>query len=73
MSATEPEEYGKTERRGGLAVHYHLKLGRKLHREIAWLFAAQDAIGISGGATPIVYLVGSVGKQTAVKRKSGHY
>ena len=36
--------YGKPERRGGLAVHDHLKLGRKLHREIAQLLSAQDAI-----------------------------
>ena len=32
--------YSKTERLGGLEVHDHLELGRKLHREIARLFAA---------------------------------
>jgi hypothetical protein len=37
----------------------------KLHREIARLFAAQDTIDISGGATSDVYLVDSVGGQTA--------
>src|SRR6516164_8762293 len=58
--------YGKTERRGGLAVHDHLVFHRKLHREIARLRAAQNAIDISGGATPAVYLVGSVGEQTAI-------
>ena len=31
--------YGKAERVGGLAVHDHLKLWRKLHREIARLLA----------------------------------
>jgi hypothetical protein len=51
----------KTERLGGLEVHGHLELGRKLHREIARLRAAQNAIDISGGATPIVYRVDSVG------------
>ena len=61
--------YRKTERRGGLAVHGHLKFCRKLHRKIARLLAAQDAIDISGGATKEVYQVGSVGKQTAFSGK----
>src|SRR6516164_4132683 len=61
--------YGKTECRGGLAVHDHLELGRKLHREIARLLAAQNAIDISGGATKEVHTVGSIGEQTAVSRK----
>jgi hypothetical protein len=43
--------YGKAKRLGGLEVHGHLELGRELHREIARLLAAQDAIDISGGAT----------------------
>jgi hypothetical protein len=36
--------YLKTKRRGGLAVHDHLELSRKLHWKIARLLAAQDAI-----------------------------
>src|SRR6516162_7421683 len=51
--------YGKTERLGGLEVQDHLELCRKLHREIARLLAAQDAIHIGGGATIAVYLVDS--------------
>ena len=43
--------YLKTERLGGLAVHDHLELGRKLYRQVARLLAAQDAIYIGGGAT----------------------
>ena len=50
--------YGKTERLGGLAVQDHLKFCRKLHRQIARLLAAQNAIDISGGATNGVYRVG---------------
>src|SRR5215831_15552395 len=61
--------YGETERFGGLEVHGHLELGRKLHREIARLLAAQNAIHIGGGATQEVYLVGSVGEQAAVSDK----
>ena len=49
--------YGKAKRFSGLEVHGHLKFCRKLHREIGRLFAAQDAIHIGGGATPVVYLV----------------
>ena len=45
--------YRKTERLGGLAVHDHLKLGRELHRKIARLLAAQDAIHIGGEPTPL--------------------
>src|SRR6516162_6901551 len=57
--------YGKAERLGGLEVQDHLEFCRQLHREIARLRAAQNAIDISGGATPSVYPINSVGKQTA--------
>ena len=43
--------YRKTERLGGLEVQDRLELGRELHREIARLRAAQDAIHIGGGTT----------------------
>ena len=43
--------YGKAKRRGGLAVHDHLVFHRKLHREIARLGAAQNAIDIGSGTT----------------------
>ena len=56
-------------RRGSLALHDHLELGRKLHRQIARLLAAQDAIDISGGTTKVVYPVDSVGEQAAVSGK----
>ena len=52
--------YLKTERLGGLKIHDHLKFCRKLHREIARLRTAKDAIDISGGPTKGVYLVDSV-------------
>jgi hypothetical protein len=42
---------------------------RKLHREIARLLPAQNAIDIGGGATKEVQSVGSVGEQTAVSDK----
>src|SRR6516162_11849367 len=52
--------YGKAERLGGLEVYDHLKFRRKLHREIARLRAAQNAIDISGGTKKGVYPIGSV-------------
>src|SRR6516165_7726337 len=57
--------YREAKRLGGLEVHGHLELGGQLHREIARLRAAQDAIDIDGGATNDVYQVDSVGEQTA--------
>src|ERR1700731_4264784 len=59
----------EAERLGGLEVHDHLELGRKLHREIGRLRAAQNAIDIGGGATKDVYRVDSVGEQAAVSGK----
>ena len=59
----------KAERLGGLEVHNHLKFCRELHREIARLRSAQDAVDIGGGATIGVYPVGSVGEQIAVPGK----
>src|SRR6516164_7269348 len=56
----------------GLEVQDHLKLCRKLHREIARLRAAQDAIHIGGGTTKEVYRVDSVGEQAAVSGKVRH-
>src|SRR5262245_27701234 len=61
--------HGKAERLGGLEVDDHLKFCRKLHREIARLRTAQDAIDICGGATKGLYQVGSVGEQAAVSDK----
>ena len=59
----------RTARPSASAVHDHLKFCRKLHREIARLLAAQNAIDISGGTTPVVYLVGTVGEQATVSDK----
>src|SRR5262252_7497772 len=50
----------EAKRLGGLEVHGHLEFHRKLHREIARLCAAQNAVDIGGGATKDVYRVDSV-------------
>src|SRR5262249_47517333 len=61
--------YGQTECRGGLAVDDHFEFCRELHRKIARLLAAQNAIDIGGGTTIDVYRVGSVGQQAVVSCK----
>src|SRR5262249_928376 len=61
--------YGKAKPVGGFEVHDNLKFCGKLHREIARLLAAENAIHIGGGTTNGIYQVGSVGKQTAVSGK----
>ena len=56
----------KTERLGGPAVHDHFEFCRELHRKIARLLAAQNAIHIGGGATPDVYRVAVTTVATAM-------
>ena len=56
--------HGKAKRLGGLEVDDHLEFCRQLNGQIRRLRAAQNAIDIGGGATPVVYEVGSVGEQT---------
>ena len=59
----------QAERLCGLEVDGHLVLRRQLNGQLRRLRAAQNAIDIGGGATPIGYLVDSVGEQTAVSGK----
>src|SRR6516162_1440720 len=61
----------KTERLGSPKVQDHLELGRELHRKIARLIAAQDAIDISGGAAKAVYHAVSVGEPASQVRACG--
>jgi hypothetical protein len=57
-------QHRKAERLGGLEVHDHLELGRKLDWEIARFLAAQDAIDISGRATKGVYPKSTLAKSS---------
>ena len=48
----------KTERLRGFKVDHKLVLGRRLHRQVCWLLALEDAIDISGGAAVLVDQIG---------------
>ena len=40
------QRHGQAERLGSLKVDHQLEFGRRLNRQIAWLFAPKDAIDI---------------------------
>ena len=39
--------HGEAERLGGFEVDHQLVLGRRLHRQVGWLLALEDAIDIA--------------------------
>jgi hypothetical protein len=52
-------------RLGGLHVDHHFVLGRRLHREVGWLLALEDAINVAGRAPERIYCIRSIGDQAA--------
>ena len=44
----------KTEGLGGLEIDHQFVLGRRLHREVARLFALEDAVDVAGRPTELV-------------------
>ena len=46
--------YGEAERLGGLEIDHQLVLGRRLHRQVGWLLALEDAIDVAGRAPVLV-------------------
>src|SRR6516164_11402809 len=59
------------ERLGGLEVNDQLELDWRLHRQIAWCFAAQDAIEVRRRATPQICYVAAIGDQAAADGEKG--
>ena len=55
----------EAERFGGLHVDHQLVLGRRLHGQVGWLLALEDAIDVNGRATVMVVLIRPVGDQAA--------
>src|SRR5262249_8496088 len=56
----------KTEGLGGLEIDHQFVLGRHLHREVARLFALEDAIDVAGRPTELVDRIRPVGDQATL-------
>jgi hypothetical protein len=50
---------------GGLQVEDELVLGWRLHRQVGWLLAPEDAIDVACCTAPLVGQIGSVRNQAA--------
>jgi hypothetical protein len=48
----------EAERSGGLKVDHQFVLGRRLHRQVGWLFPLEDAVNIASRATVLVGRIG---------------
>src|SRR6516162_3145280 len=59
--------HGKAERLGGLEVHHKLVLGGRLHRQVSWFLALQNAIDVACRAPVLVDSIRSVGDQGAFR------
>ena len=49
----------------GLEIDHQLVLGRRLHRQVGWLLALEDAIDVAGRAPVLVDNIRPVGDQAA--------
>ena len=54
----------KAERLGSLQIDDRLVLGRRLHRQISWLLALEDAVDVAGRAAILFLQSRSVGRKT---------
>ena len=57
--------HSEAERLGGLQVDDRLVLGRRLHRQVGWLLALENAVDVAGRATVIVDQISPIGDQAA--------
>src|SRR5262245_2173759 len=57
---------GETERLGGREVDHQFVPGRRLHRQVGWLLAPEDAIHIRSCATVEIDCRRSVGEETTL-------
>ena len=53
----------EAERLGGLEVDHQFVLGRRLHRQVGWLLALEDAVDVAGRASELV--------ENQARRRSG--
>ncbi len=57
--------HGEAERLGGLEVDDQFVLGWRLHRQIGWLLALEDAIDVAGRAPVLIDQISPIGDQAA--------
>jgi hypothetical protein len=53
------------ERFGGLEIDHQLVLGWRLHRQVGWLLALENAIDIAGGTPVLVGVISPIRDQAA--------
>ena len=61
--------HGQPECLRGFEINDELILGRRLHREIAWLLTFEDAIDVAGGTPKLVDKIKSIRDQAAAGDK----
>src|SRR4051794_10076572 len=59
--------YSEAERLGGLEIDHELVLGRRLHRQVCWLLAFQNAIDVTCRASEWVDQIRAIGCQAAAR------
>src|SRR5215831_9014461 len=62
--------HGETKCFGSLKIDYQFEPGRRLHRQISWLLALEDAIDIASGASVVIEPVRPVRDQATSSDKS---
>jgi hypothetical protein len=55
----------EAERLRGLEIDHQLVFGRRLHRQIGWLLALEDAVDVAGRAPELVDVIRSIRDQAA--------
>jgi hypothetical protein len=55
----------EAKRLSGLEIDDQFELGRRLHRQVAWLLAPEDAVGVASGAPKIIERVVAIGEQAS--------
>jgi hypothetical protein len=52
--------HGEAERSRGLEVDHQFEFGRRLHWQVGWLLAPEDAVDVASGAPVLVERINSV-------------
>ena len=61
--------YFHSERPCSLEIDHQLVFGWRLHRQLGWFLAFEDAIHLGGGTPKLIGKVRSVGDETAIRHE----